>query len=94
MRTGKMMRHAALAATLALASNAAHAGSLNPFTNQSDAARHWLVLNFDDQPIGQQIAAQGNRALRLIRARIQVAAPALPAPVPGPLARRAEATEG
>lgn len=94
MRTGKTIRLTTVLTTLVLASTASHAGSLHPFSAQSDAARHWLILNFDDQPIGQQIAAQGNRALARIRAGLDFTAPTLPAPTPGPLASRGEATEG
>lgn len=84
----------ATALVLGLASTSASAGGLGPFNASSDAARHWLVLNFDGGPIGQQIAAQGNRALQLIRATVQISAPRLPEPTLDQLASRPGSQEG
>ena len=65
-----------------------------PSTADPDSARHWLVLNFDTQPVGRQIAQQGNAALQRIRAGIRVTAPALPRPQRDELASRQAQLDG
>lgn len=81
-RRDRMPRRS-LAAALALGLVAGPAAAEGPFfagLAGSDAARHWLVLNFDEQPVGHQIARQGNAALQRIRDEIRIAAPILPQP--------------
>ena len=78
---------------LLAAPGGAAAGAV-PRTADPDSARHWLVLNFDTQPVGRQIAQQGNAALQRIRAGIRITAPALPRPQRDELASRRAQLDG